>query len=103
MTNVPLSVGVEFWWAEKAHREIPIGGRYSTVAKVPGENRPWPETAWSFVLDFPQGYSGVGTAAAIGHFLVETAPDHLLFSGTVIELYEGKKLAAYVQVVQDNG
>lgn len=99
MNNIPSSVRVEFWWNEGIRRELPIGGRYSTIAKVPGDNQPWPETAWSFVVNFPSGYRGLGKTIGEAHFLVESAPSHLLHPGTVVELFEGKKLAAFAQVV----
>lgn len=98
MTKPSVVVKVKFWWNDGTSRAIPIGGVYSSVGKVPGDNHPWPETAWSLVVNFPSGYSGVDKAVGEAHFLVETAPSHLLTVGTIISLYEGKKLAAFVEV-----
>ena len=96
MKNI-VNVIVE--WLDKKALNLPSGIKYITVAKFYDE-REWEKEAWSVVLEFDvspkqQGNPSKGKA----YFLVPNAPQELLISGIVFELYEGAMKTAKVIVI----
>lgn len=98
MNHNPRQFAVSFSWASGDRLSLKPGRRYTTVSRIPGDNTPWPETAWSLTIHFAHGYSGSGQANAVAEFVSEKAPMHLIFPGVTIELYEGRHLVAYAKV-----
>ena len=71
---------------------------YSTVAVLPETG--WPHEAWSVVLDFPlppaeQGNPSTGTI----RFLVDAGPADALHPGRILELVEGPRVVAVVEIL----
>lgn len=80
-------------FSEGGRKEIPYGGKYSTVAKFK-ENKDWPDKAWSVVLKCSKKpYQSLTTIMNI-KFLVDKAPQKLLQKGSKFTLYKGKKIVA---------
>lgn len=79
---------------EGGRAQPPTGEQYVTVARFEDSAGDWSTDAWSVVLSF----KGSPEEAHVS-FLAPEAPPHLLKSGVVFELYEGRKKVAEVSVV----
>lgn len=87
------------WLSEEAGgRSPPSGPRYITVARFDDEKEKYPKEAWSLVVEFSNSPDYLILFADV-RFLVEDAPVHLLHSGSVFELYEGRKQVATGRVL----
>lgn len=75
----------------------PKGSQYSTVARFEDIKDKWPNEAWSIVVDFIK-HDGSCSEGNI-RFLVEWAPNNLLYSGSKFDLFEGSKIVAKCEVV----
>lgn len=93
------SFPVLFKWKADVSRKLPESGKYSTLCRIAGSNEPWPDIGWSFEVTFTSEPSVEGGAKGVGTFLVPQAPNHLIQKGTIIELYEGRKISATAEVL----
>ena len=75
----------------------PSGPMYSTVVRFKESADEWPAVAWSVVLEFLEPLK----SKALVRFLMPNAPDHLLKMGAHFDLYEGPKLVAHAEVVEE--
>jgi hypothetical protein len=100
MTPVARAV-IEWLRPEDGGRStLPAKGRYATIAKFSGQER-WPEEAWTLVAELaePPDYSRRSVATI--HFLADEAPHHLLARGNRFELFEGRRVVARGEVVEE--
>ena len=79
---------------EGGRAQPPTGGQYITVARFEHPAGDWSTDAWSVVVSFEGSREEVHVS-----FLAPEAPSHLLGSGAVFELYEGRKKVAEVTVL----
>lgn len=85
---------------EKGGRSIPPSGlKYSTVACFEDIKDKWPNEAWSIVAEFNEPSDHALCTTVDFRFLVESAPEHLLYSGSKFELFEGGRLVATGEVL----
>ena len=79
---------------------LPTGKRYSTVSRFQEDIAAWLQEAWSIVLEFDDPPVAQGNPSmARARFLAEQAPVDRLQPGRTLELYEGKKKVARVEIV----
>ena len=78
---------------EGGRAQRPTGSEYITVARFNDPAGDWSTDAWSVVLKFADSPEDADV-----HFLAPEAPAHLLQTGVVFELYEGRKKVAEVSV-----
>ena len=79
---------------------LPTGKTYSTVSRFQEDTGAWLQEAWSIVLAFDEPPVAQGNPSmARARFLVEQAPVDRLKPGRTLELYEGKKKVAMVEIV----
>jgi hypothetical protein len=85
---------------EGGRTSLPIGKKYSTIARFPEDTGTWLQEAWSIVLEFDEPPSAQGNPSmAKARFLAGKAPVDRLKPGRAFELYEGKKKVAMVEIV----
>ena len=99
-------VAMELTWSKaKIEGRVPPpeAGRYSTVAKFPDIAEKWPREAWSVVIEIRMTEKSARNWRAVGalHFLVDGAPEELLYEGGQFELYEGKVMTASGVILGD--
>ena len=98
MTSEPLTsrVYVRF---DRGGRKAPPRERYMAPARRVGDD----EAMWTLVLEFDRPLSpDCWETAAKADFLVDDAPHELLTSGTTLEILEGHRVVATVQVVSSS-
>ena len=79
---------------------LPTGKTYSTVSRFQEDTGAWLQEAWSIVLAFDEPPVVQGNPSmARARFLVGKAPVDRLKPGCILELYEGKKKVAMVEIV----
>lgn len=91
---------VKIYWisAKNGGREKPpSGSQYSTVARFEDVKDKWPNEAWSVAIDFNK-HEDTYSEGNI-RFLVEWAPNNLLYSSSKFDLFEGKKRVATGEVL----
>ena len=79
----------------------PSGPTYSTVAKFEESAHEWPRIAWSVVLEFLEIPIQAEKTKALVRFLVPNSPDRWLKTGAHFDLYEGIRIVAHVEVVEE--
>jgi hypothetical protein len=100
MTNKPMKSRICWVKKEAGGRESPPPGpRYSTVARFEEEKDKWPDEAWSLVLEFSGPLDETLCVIADVSLLNPDGPTRLLHSGSVFELYEGRRLVARGEVL----
>lgn len=77
---------------------VPAGPRYSTVARFRQKGGEWAESMWSVVADFRSPAKDNSVLADV-RFLVDDAPEELLFPNNRFELWEGPHKVAEGEVV----
>lgn len=81
-------------------QNLPSGKRYSTVAKFKDIESKWPNEAWSIVAEFIKtDKESFYSIVEIKFLAEEDAPQYLLYPGSKFELFEGRKLVAYGEVL----
>lgn len=75
----------------------PSGPTYSTVAHFKESADEWPAVAWSIVLEFLDPFK----SKALVCFLMPNTPGRLLKVGAHFDLYEGPKLIAHAEVIEE--
>ena len=87
---------------EKGGRtSLPTGKTYATVSRFQEDTGAWVQEAWSIVLEFDEPPTAQGNPSmARARFLAEKAPVDRLQPGRTLELYEGKKKVAMVEIVE---
>lgn len=95
MTNP--TVLAQLRWAEDRVKPVQRGDVYSTASKVFGEFES--DQLWSMTVTFIEASSGQDPMQVQACFCVEDAPHHLLQSGRRFELFEGRRLSAYVDIL----
>lgn len=88
--------------AEGGRTHAPAGPRYSTIAKFEKEAKKWPKAAWSIVAEFKKISDDLSSVIAEVRCLSSDAPSHLLQPGSKFELYEGSRLVAHGEVLNDS-
>jgi hypothetical protein len=79
---------------------LPAGKTYSTVSRFQEDTGVWLQEAWSIVLEFDEPPVAQGNPSmARARFLAEKAPVDRLQPGRTLELYEGRKKVALVEIV----
>ena len=80
---------------------LPTGKTYATVSRLQEDTGAWLQEAWSIVLEFDEPPMAQGNPSmARARFLAEKAPIDRLQPGRTLELYEGKKKVAMVEIVE---
>lgn len=79
----------------------PSGPRYITVARFEEDKDSYPMEAWSLVLEFCSSPNSSPNVIADVSFLADDAPSHLLHPGSNFELFEGHRLVAKGEVIQN--
>ena len=73
---------------------LPLGPKYSTVARFESQKEPWLKEAWSLVIEFAeQPDASLSHQVKVG-FLVDDAPNQFLAEGNAFELMEGSRVVA---------
>lgn len=95
------TVKIKLWWlpeSEGGRSNPPTGSRYSTVACFNDIVEKWPSEAWSIVAEFT---SGIGDCMEANMWLLvgEEGPEELLYPTSTFDLFEGRKLVAYGEVI----
>lgn len=87
-----------YWVSAKngGREKHPEGKQYSTVAMFEDVRDRWPDEAWSVMIDFIK-HEGDCSEGNI-RFLVEWAPNNLLYAGCKFELFEANKKVATGEV-----
>lgn len=90
-----------YWISENegGRQKIPNSDSYSTVACFEDIKNIYPDEAWSIVVNLKKAHVEDRTTVAEIKFLVELAPEKLLYSGSKFELYEGKKIVAFGEIL----
>ncbi|WP_068089096.1 hypothetical protein [Polycladidibacter stylochi] len=91
-------VHVKVAW-EPCKQEPPISGKYITPAHFLNPDDKWPDEAWSVVLEFHKQEGAFNYHRGTARFLVQNAPSDWLKSGSIFEMFEGKKKTAKVTVL----
>jgi hypothetical protein len=88
--------------AEGGRKHPPLGSRYSTAARFEKEAKKWPQEAWSIVAEFSKEVGDSSCVEAEIRFLTPEAPAHLLEPGNKFELYEGRRLVARGEILEES-
>ncbi|MDE9566473.1 hypothetical protein KKI93_21165 [Xenorhabdus bovienii] len=99
-----LTANVKINWVTEAQGgkiTLPLNVLYYVITE-PMKGKVGEPTSWSLVLDiksnsYDEGGSRIGLGEA--YFLVEDAPDFLLTQGFTLNVYEGPKFVAIVEVL----
>lgn len=88
--------------ASKGGRQVPPAGpSYTTLVRF-DDDKTWPNSSWSLVVDFITSFQNGQYTVAKVHFLVEDAPHELLKEGGRFQLYEGRRMVATGLVREDH-
>lgn len=82
----------------------PTGPRYSTVARFEADTSDWSDIAWSIVAEFDVPPTASQETIARIWLLAHDrpgAPEHFLRPGSRFELFEGRKLVATGEVIDE--
>ncbi|MDX7989384.1 hypothetical protein FE392_19155 [Xenorhabdus sp. 12] len=99
-----LTANVKVNWVAEAQggkAALPLNVLYYVITE-PMKGKVGEPTSWSLVLDiksnsYDEGSNRIGLGKA--YFLVEDAPDFLLTQGFTLNVYEGPKFVATVEVL----
>ena len=87
--------------AEGGRKTPPRVPRYSTVARFETTAASWPAEAWSIVAEFMERLDNCSGVLAEVWLLTPDAPAHLLKTGSRFDLFEGRRLVAHGEVLQE--
>ena len=85
-------------WSNEKRKSLPTSGQYVTVARFPEDGDAWGTDAWSVVLQI-QGDVRAQPCKADARFLSPDAPQERLRPGARLELLEGNRVTAIVDVL----
>jgi hypothetical protein len=75
------------------------GVRYVAPARFDEDSDKWPSEAWSLVVELEVALPQTECVLGNVHFLMDTAPQHLLHTGSKFTLYEGRRATATGEVL----
>ncbi|WP_338804271.1 hypothetical protein WDV76_01375 [Xenorhabdus griffiniae] len=98
-----LTVNVKVNWVTEAQggkTNLPLNILYYVITD-PMQGKIGEPTSWSLVLDIESNYVEKENRIGLGkaYFLVDDAPDFLLTQGVTLNVYEGPKFVAIVEVL----
>ena len=90
-----------YWFTEKegGRNDIPNSLNYSTVTCFNDIKDKYPDEAWSIVINLSEIITTTRTIVTDLRFLVEWAPEELLYKGSQFVLFEGKRKVAIGEVL----
>lgn len=95
-------VKAQIYWIpeeEGGRTSIPNNFNYSTVACFEDIKEKYPREAWSVVVDLEHAKKESRWVAADFRFLVDNAPEQLLYKGSKFKLFEGHRLVATGEIL----
>lgn len=90
-----------YWILEQdgGRKNIPSNHNYSTLVHFDDIQEEYPLGAWSVVIDLEKAQKNSQWTISDFRFLVDSAPQDLLYSGSKFKLYEGARLVANGEIL----
>jgi hypothetical protein len=102
MTVTSRKAKAKIWWVpetEGGRKSPPTGPRYVTVVRFAEDTGNFNQEAWSLVVEFPETSNPAREMEAEVSFLVDEAPQHLIYPGSRFDLFEGVRIVARGEVL----